>query len=105
MYVIGISEFNFIKIVDRTTMCDGRSLWSELRTLEYEAPLHQATILPNYEDAEKLLNEIQNNVEKIKFRNNNIIGEILDKQNSFDKVAYSKSLEVYELMPVKVKED
>lgn len=102
MYVIGTNEFSFIRITDKATLYDGRKIWGEIKALEYEASLHQATILPNYEDAEKLLSEIQNSVDKIKFANNNIIGEILDKQNDFDKIAYSKELGIYELMPVKV---
>lgn len=101
MYAIGTDEFSFIKIVEKATMYDGRKIWGEVKGLEYETPLHKATVMPNYEDAEKLLNEIQNNAEKIKFENNNIIGQIIDKENSFDKVAYSKKLEIYELLPVK----
>ena len=103
MYVLGKSDYDFIKITRNNTLYDGHNLWNEVRSLEYGAPLYQATITPNYEDAQKLLEEIQNNVEKIKFANDNIIGEIIDKENSFDKVAYAKELKIYELIPMEVK--
>lgn len=105
MYLIGINDFDFIKITHQSTMCDGKHIWNEVRNLEYETPLHEATIIPNYESAEKLLKEIQDNVEKIKVSNNNIIGEILDKDNGFDKTKYVKELKIYELIPTLVDKD
>lgn len=102
MYVLGRNDYDFIKVTYSATLYDGQKIWNEVRNLEYETPLHKATIIPNYEDAEKLLEEIQSNVENIKFTNNSIIGEILDKEHSFDKNNYTKELKIYELMPVVV---
>jgi hypothetical protein len=79
---------------------DGRKLWNEIRDIEYDAPLDKATIINDYDRAEELLKEIKSNVENINFSNNSIIGEILDRENSFDKVDYSKELKIYELLPV-----
>ena len=100
MYVIGINDFYFIKITHKNTLYNGRKLWCEIANLEYNAPLDKATIINDYDKAEELLKEIQDNVENIKFSNNSVIGEILDREHSFDKVAYSKELKIYELVPV-----
>jgi hypothetical protein len=69
-------------------------MWNKVNGLEYEAPLDEATIVKDYDEAERLLGEIQENVENINFSNNNIIADILDKEHSFDKVSYSKELKI-----------
>lgn len=102
MYVIGKNEYEFIEITYQPTMYDGKNYWKEIHCLEYDAPLNQATIIINYEDAEEILKEIQDNAENIKFTNNNIIDDILDKKHSFDKISYSKELKIYKLSPVVV---
>lgn len=91
MYVIGKNDYEFIRI----------TYWpQEVRTLEYAAPLNKATIISNYEDAKKLLKEIQNNINNIDVINHRIIGNIVDKNNSFNKVAYSRDLRIFELVPM-----
>lgn len=100
MYVIGRNDFYFIKITHNNTLYDGINIWSEIRSLEYNATLDKATIINDYDKAEELLKEIQDNVENIDFSNYSIIGEILDREHSFDKVGYSKELKIYELVPV-----
>ena len=55
MYVIGISECDFIKI--RTEMMIDCSI--KINTIEYECNLEKSTLFPNYESAFKMLNEIQ----------------------------------------------
>ena len=104
MYVIGKNDFEFINITNVKTLYDGRNMWNKVNGLEYEAPLDKATIVKDYDEAERLLGEIQENVENINFSNNDIIADILDKEHSFDKVSYSKELKIYELMPVVVNE-
>lgn len=102
MYAIGKSDYNFIKITNTATMYDEQKMRSEIISLEYKAPLNEATIISDYEKAEKLMEEIQGNVENIKFANHSIIGEIHDREKSFDKIAYSKELQIYELVPIAV---
>lgn len=102
VYAIGKSDYNFIKIANTATMYDGQKMRSEIISIEYKVPLNEATIISDYEKAERLIEEIQGNVENIKFANNSIIGEILDREKSFDKIAYSKELQIYELIPIAV---
>lgn len=102
MYVIGRNDFDFIKVTNSETFYDGRSIWSKVREVEYNSPLSKATIIPDYEVAEKLIKEVQDNVGNISFRNNSIIGEILDREASFDKVVYSSELKIFELVPTAV---
>lgn len=101
-YVIGANELDFIKITNNL-LYDGRRMWNEVKSVEYEIPLDEATIIKNYDEAKRVIEDIQNNTENIKFFNHSIIGEILDREHSFDKVSYSKELKIYELMPVEVK--
>lgn len=102
MYVIGRSDFDFIKIANSETVYDGRNIWSEVRQVWYNTPLDHATIILNCDVAEKVLKEIQDNIENIVFTNNSIIGEILDRETSFDKTAYSGELKIFELVPTAV---
>lgn len=101
-YVIGTNELDFIKITNNL-LYDGRKMWNEIKSVEYEISLDEATIIENYDEAKRVLEDIQNNTENIKFFNHDIIGEILDKEHSFDKISYSRGLKIYELMPVEVK--
>lgn len=99
MYVIGRSENDFITIYNGV-LYDGRKLYNEIKTVEYKASLKEATIISDYDRAKDILKEIQGNVESINFFNASIIGEILDRKHSFDKIGYSKELRIYELMPI-----
>lgn len=105
MYLIGINDFEFIKVTYNKTMYDGKSIWTEIRNLEYGTPMHEATIVPDYEIAEELLKEIQNNVEKIRWTSSSIIGEIFDRENGFDSKEYVSKLKVYELIPIPIEGD
>lgn len=101
MYAIGITDYDFIKVVRSDTLYDGLKIWSEVRDVEYGANLAESTVFVDLEVAEKILQEIQSNVEEIQFSNNDVIGEVIDKE-SFDKVAYSRELKIYELVPTLV---
>lgn len=102
MYVIGKNDYDFIEITDQPLMTDGEKYWNPILGLEYETPLNRATIIVDYEGAKEILKEIQNNAENIEFTNSSIIGQILDKEHSFDKIGYSKELKIYKLTPVVV---
>lgn len=102
MYVIGRTDYDLIKVAHTDTMYDGHKIWNEVRQVEYEADLRNATILQDHEAAKQLLQHIQSNVEEIKFTNITIIGQIIDTKSDFDKVAYSKHLKIYELVPTLV---
>ena len=67
MYIIGRNDFDFVKIKYTDTLYDGQKIWNEIRSLEYSVPLNRATIINDYDIAKELLEEIQNNVENIKF--------------------------------------
>ena len=102
MYVIGKSNNEFIKITHNATMYDGRKMLNEIQNCEHGSQLSDATIITDYEKAKTILDEIQNNIENIQFTNSSAIGEILDRENSFDKITYSKELKIYELVPIVV---
>jgi len=105
MYVIGSSDYNFISF-KRDTLYDRqyKKIEHEAVSVEYETPLHRSTIIANREDAEKILNEIRDRVDLIEFQNDSILGEILDRENSFDKGEFVKGLKIYELVPREVTE-
>lgn len=94
MYVIGVSEYDFIDVKSKilTNYC---KIWKEIEKVEYECDLKEATFFPDYESAVKILNEIQERKSEIQFQNKSIIGEILDRGKEFD-VA---KLKVYRLIP------
>lgn len=98
MYAVGRNEYDFINVARNETMYDGHKLWNEVHEVEYGANLANATIIPDIKVAEQFIEDIQSNVENIKFTNSSVIREILDGE-SFDKVAYSKELKIYELVP------
>lgn len=102
MYLIGINDFSFIKIAHQSAMYDGKRFWSEIRGLEYDAQLHEATIIPDYETAQELFQEIQSNINAIEVTNHDIVGEIFDKKDGFDKTCYISKLKIYELIPTLV---
>ena len=102
MYVIGKNDYEFIKITHSKPMYDGKKIWSEISKIEYDAPLHEATIISDYESAEKMLKEIKEKYESIQFRDFSIIGEILDREHGFDKAKYVEELKIYLLLPTEV---
>lgn len=102
LYVIGITNRNLIKI-EFETMWDGMSLlWDEVRRVKYECYLEEATIINNYDEAEEILNEIQNRIAEIDFDNISIIGQIIDNEKGFNKFEYAKKLKIFKLVPTPV---
>lgn len=102
MYVIGKNDYEFIKITYSKLMYDENMIWSEIEAIEYDTPLHEATIISDKENAKKLLAQIKEKYESIDFRNSSIIGEILDRQHGFDKSKYIEELKIYLLLPTEI---
>lgn len=94
MYVIGVSEYDFIDVKSKilTNYC---KIWQEVEKVVYECDLNEATFFPDYESAVEILNEIQERKSEILFQNQSIIGEILDRGKEFD----VGKLKVYRLLP------
>ena len=102
MYVIGLNEWNFLKIKLRTMMLwETCKTWNELEKIHYECDLNTATVLPNYKNVENLLEEIKNRKNEIVFENNNIIGQIIDRKNGYR--INVDELKIYELVPTEIK--
>ena len=103
MYVIGTNEYDFVNIKSRTMMAgESCKVWNEVERVTYECNLTKATIFPDYELAIKIVEEIKSRKDEIKFENDNIIGQILDKEHGkeFD----VDKLKVYELIPTECTE-
>lgn len=102
MYVIGLNEWNFLKIKLRTMMpWEACKTWNEIVKVYYECDLNTASVLPNYEDAENLLEKIKNIKNENIFENNNIIGQIVDEKNG-NRIKVDE-LKIYELIPMEIK--
>ena len=102
MYVIGTNEWNFLYITSRTMMeWTSCKTWNEIEKVTYGCCLNKATIFPNYEFSEKIINEIKLRKNKIIFENYSIIGEILDREHGkeFD----VNALKIYNLAPLECK--
>lgn len=100
MYVIGLNEWNFLKIKLRTMMSWEECL-DEIVKVYYECDLTTASVLPNYEDAENLLEKIKNIKNENIFENNSIIGQIIDEKNG-NRIRVDE-LKIYELIPMEIK--
>ena len=103
MYVIGVNEWDFVSIKSRTMMArESCKVCNEVERIAYGCDLTKATIIPDYELATKIVDEIKARKDEIKFENGNIIGQILDKEHGkeFD----VDKLKVYELIPTECTE-
>ena len=103
MYVIGVNEWDFVSIKSRAMMtCESCKVLNEVEIVTYECNLYKATIFPDYELATKIVDEIKARKDEIIFENDNIIGQILDKEHGkeFD----VDKLKVYELIPTECTE-
>lgn len=105
-YVIGREGYNsFIRIV-YITRIDTRTLkmYTKIEKVFYNCLLREATIIPSYDEAKRVLNEIQNRISEIDFSNDLIIDQIIDKKKGFDKTAYAEELKIYNLVPTLMKD-
>ena len=96
MYVIGICEWNFIK-VEFNTLYDGNVLLKEVSKITYNIQDINMSIFNSFEDAEKVIELINNNTNKIIFENSFLIGSILDG----NKLDITK-LKIYKLIPTEI---
>lgn len=90
MYVIGRSKRDYLKLVNG-------------KEIEYSHNINQASVLKSFEKAELMIDYIKKNIDSIYFANATVLGNIIDKEKDFDKVAYVNELKIYELVPTEVK--
>ena len=103
MYVIGVNQWDFVNIKARTMMTwESCNVWNEVERVTYECNLTKATIFSDYELATKIVEEIKTRKDEIKFENDNIIGQILDKEHGKEFDGYK--LKGYELIPTECTE-
>lgn len=90
MYVIGRSKRDYLKLVNG-------------KEIEYSHNINQASVLKSFKKAELMIDYIKENIDSIYFANATVLGNIIDKEKDFDKVAYVNELKIYELVPTEVK--
>lgn len=100
MYVIGVSDWRFIKIVKTSVLYDGKDTWAEVNSVGYDTSLDQTTIFADIEKAKETLEYIKSNAANIQFTNSNFVAQVLDEDAGFDKTVYAKELKLSELVPV-----
>jgi hypothetical protein len=104
MYIIGISDWNFISIEQETMLqWDSNKLWNEINKVTYNCNLNKAKMFPDYETADKIREEIIERKDEIAFVNDNVVGAILDEKN--EKQFNVDKLRIYELLPVEIKRE
>ena len=103
-YVIGKTDYNFIRINFRTMWDGARKIWDEVDEVFYDCNIEEATAISSYDEAKEILNEIQNRISEIDFSNISIIGQIVDEANEFNKDNYVKKLKIFKLVPTLVKD-
>lgn len=90
MYVIGRSKGDYIRLVNS-------------KEIEYSHSINLASIFTSLEKAELIIGYIKKNIDSLYFANATVLGNIIDKEKGFDKVAYVNELKIYELVPTEVK--
>lgn len=93
MYVIGINEYDFLRIIMES---------DKVEKVRYECYLGNATIFPAYEIAVEILKEIKERKNEILFMNDNPICQILDKKKG--KEFNVDELKIYNLVPTECKD-
>lgn len=101
MYVIGISENDFIKIYSNP-IYKYSSISTCIDMVEYNTILTQATFFPSHESASDMLTFIKDNVGDLKFENKNLLDGIIEKK-SFDRYKYVTQLKIFRLNPEEIK--
>ena len=62
MYVIGIDDYRLIKVIRFDTLYDGKNIWQDPGSVEYDALLDEATIFNDHEQAKKILDYIKTEI-------------------------------------------
>ena len=104
LYVIGETDYNFIRIEYETMWDGGANLWNEVKRVEYGCFIESATIINGHDRAKEVLEEIQNRISEIRFSDICLVGQIIAERNGFDKVAYAKRLKIFELVPTPIED-
>lgn len=102
LYVIGVNEYDFIKVGGIMVPSNSKEyigLNDYITNVYYEVSVEQASKYFSWQDAENHLIQIKQNIENIQFNNDNVIGNVIDKENGFDKFSYANSLKIYNLVP------
>lgn len=103
-YVIGKADYNFVEI-EFQTLWDGMGkVWTEIHKVLYDCDIEDATIINSYDDAKKILNDIQSRISEIDFSNISIIGQLIDDEHGFSKDDYAKQLKIFRLVPTLVED-
>lgn len=89
MYVIGRSKCDYIRLVNSNG-------------IEYSHSINLASIFTSLEKAELIIGYIKENIDSLYFTNATILGNIIDKEKNFEKVAYVNELKIYELVPTEL---
>lgn len=104
MYVIGKTKHNFIRIQLRSMMDDMYNIYDAIYHVVYDCDVNEATLINDYDKANQILDEIQNRIDEINFSNINIVGQVIDEREGFNKVDYAKELKIFKLVPTLVKD-
>jgi hypothetical protein len=101
MFVIGENIWDYIRI--QSTFETTWNLYGTCNKIEkvtYKCKMSEATLFQDYETAHEVKEKIKEQKNKLKFENNNIVGELLDRQagKRFD----VEDLKIYELVPTKI---
>ena len=99
MYVIGKNDYTFVKIKFETIWDGYGRVWNKVAKVFYDCFEEDATIFRSLDKVQETFNEIQNGIDEIDFENITILGNLIDKDEGFDKVDYAKQLKIYELVP------
>lgn len=102
MYVIGKTNKSFIRIKLRAMLDDMYNIYDEIYHVVYDCDVNEATLINDYDEANKILDEIQNRIDEINFSNINIVGQVIDEREGFNKVDYAKELKIFSLVPILV---
>ena len=97
-YVIGETRYDFLQIKSCTVWDGTGKLWNEIDKISYGCSLKEATIIDSYDEAKKILSEIQNRISEIDCSNASILDQTIDERNRFDKASYVKKLKIFKIV-------
>lgn len=103
LYVIGENNYSFVQIREYTMWDSDGNCRDEIVEIRYNCSMEEATItVGGYEEAKKILREIQDRVSEIDFTNISVIGQLIDEKKAFNKSDYVKKLKIFRLVPTLV---
>ena len=100
MYIIGLGLHSFLRI--KTNTCySNKGIELVVTTVFYDVEYKKATVFSDYNQAERILQQIKNRKNEISFSNDNVVDQLLDEKNGY-KLEVAQ-LEVFQLAPVRCK--